>query len=502
VLERVRRRASGISRRLIASYVLVTVAAVVLVEGFVLGFEVPRLVGNAQLQAEVRGTAESYSYQLSQRYPDGVPLGTLLGVQDQRPDVGVARTTSDGTLIVPAIRGTISSHKVVTAVVAIAQGGTIIASSLPSRYPPGQVPGRELPDAALAGIRAGQFKGIGPGTGSTPHGSVCWVLYGRGSTPATSKAGGRAAALLYVEAPPSSGFVNPIQAWDELRQLAGSGVLFLTLLFAIVPIGVLFGVLVSRPLVRRVHRLERATVAATDGDYTTLHLPTSGRDELGRLEANVGVMTRQISSALAAERERATAEARAAERSRIAREIHDAISQHLFGLRMIAAGMRRADPDNEQVRAIERISEEAQRDMQSLLSELRPTGLDDDGLVFTLRRICTSYQDRLGIAVDADLTAVTVSEPVGHALLRVTQEACTNAVRHGHASQLRVSLARQNGDIELAIRDNGTGFDPGVSHAGSGLHHIRDRVTELGGTVKIESTPGSGAVVTVRVPAP
>jgi signal transduction histidine kinase len=116
--------------------------------------------------------------------------------------------------------------------------------------------------------------------------------------------------------------------------------------------------------------------------------------------------------------------------------------------------------------------------------------------------ICTSYQDRLGIAVDADLTAVTVSEPVGHALLRVTQEACTNAVRHGHASQLRVSLARQNGDIELAIRDNGTGFDPGVSHAGSGLHHIRDRVTELGGTVKIESTPGSGAVVTVRVPAP
>ena len=139
----------------------------------------------------------------------------------------------------------------------------------------------------------------------------------------------------------------------------------------IVPIGALFGLLASRRLVRRVRRLERATVAVTDGDYS-FALPTSGRDEVGRLEANFTTMTHQLNSALAAERERASSEARAAERARIAREIHDAISQHLFGLRMLASGMRRADPDNEQIRAIERITEEALRDTQALLLGAAP----------------------------------------------------------------------------------------------------------------------------------
>jgi signal transduction histidine kinase len=498
VLDRVKRRASGISRRLIASYVLVTIAVVLLVEAFALGYEVPRLVSDAQQQAQVRGTAQTYWYQLNQRYPDGVPSGILLGDRGLRP--GTVQTTPDGsTLKVRAISGTISSHEDVTAAMAIARDGTIIASSIPSRYPPGHTATRELPAGAAAAIRAGRLKGTDSGgPGSTPYGNASWTLYGRTTAPDGGPPG--AFTYLYLQAPQTTGFVNPIQAWDEVRQLGGnSGLLFYALLLAIVPLGVLFGVLATRPLVRRVHRLERATIAVTDGEYT-FTLPVSGRDEIGRLEANVTTMSRQISSALAAERERATSEARAAERSRIAREIHDAISQHLFGLRMIASGMRRADPGNEQIRAIERIAEEAERDMRALLSELRPTGLDDEGLAPTLEKICAGYRDRLGLAVDADLSDVTVSESVSHVLLRVTQEACTNAVRHGNARQLAVSLTRQNGHVELAVLDDGSGFDPSTSHAGSGLQHIHERVAELGGTVTVDSTPGVGTALTVRVP--
>ncbi len=150
--------------------------------------------------------------------------------------------------------------------------------------------------------------------------------------------------------------------------------------------GVLFGLLASRRLVRRVRRLERATLAVADGDYSVT-LPTSGGDEVGRLEANFNTMTRQLGSPLAAERERATTDARAGERARIAREIHDAISQHLFGLRMIAAGMHKANPDNEQVQAVERVTEEALREMQVLLLELRPASLDGGGLVPALQEI-------------------------------------------------------------------------------------------------------------------
>ena len=140
--------------------------------------------------------------------------------------------------------------------------------------------------------------------------------------------------------------------------------------------------------------------------------------------------------------------------------------------------------------------------MQALLIELRPAGLDGGGLGPALQEICAAYHDRLGVSVDVSLDDVTVPAPVEHALLRITQEACANAVRHGNASRLAVSMTRQAGHVELAVRDTGTGFDPAAPHAGSGLAHIRDRVAELGGIVDIDSAPGRGAALTVRVPVP
>ena len=506
MLDRVRRRAWGLSGRLVASYILVTIVAVVLVETLVLGFQVPRLVNGARLQAQVDAAAKTYGPQLSQRYRGGVPPGTVLGDPGQPARPGLARPAPDGTLVVPAITGPVHSHQAVTAVVAIAADGTVVASSAPSRYPPGRAAASELP-APAAPANVGFLKrGSVPAAYPTPYGSVLWMVWRAGradiSKPPASAPG--LVAYVYVQAPWSPGFINPIHAWRELGQLSDTGLLLsapYALLIAIVPVGVLFGLLASRRLVRRVRRLERATLAVADGDYTVT-LPVSGRDEVGRLEANFTTMTRQLGSALAAERQRASGDARDAERARIAREVHDAISQHLFGLRMIAAGMRRADPGNQQVRAIERISEEALRDMQALLIELRPASLDGAGLAPALREICAVYRDRLGVAVDASLDDVTVPTPVEHALLRITQEACANAVRHGNARRLTVSMTRQDGHVELAVRDTGTGFDPAAPHAGSGLAHIRDRVAELGGTVHIDSAPGRGAALTVRVPVP
>jgi len=507
VLDRMRGRAWGLSGRLVASYILVTLAVVVLVEALVLGFQVHSLVDPARVQAQVDAAAQSYAQQLSQRYSGGVPAGTVLGDPDQPGQPGQAPTTPDGsTLIVPAITGPIHSGQAVTAVVAIAADGTVVASSAPSRYRPGRAAASELPAPATSAIAAGATHGISKvPPASTPYGSVLWMVWpaghaGAGQPPANAPG---LVAYVYVQAPWSPGFINPIRAWRELRQAGDAGQLYTlsALLFAIVPVGVLFGLLASRRLVRRVRRLERATLAVADGDYTVT-LPASGRDEIGRLEANFTTMTRQLGSALAAERERGAGGARGAERARIAREIHDAISQHLFALRMIAAGMRRADPGNQQARAIERISEEALRDMQALLTELRPASPDGAGLAPALQQICAAYHDRLGLTVDASLDEVTVPAPVEHALLRVTQEACTNAVRHGHARRLAVSLTRQDGHVELAVRDAGAGFDPAAPQAGSGLAHIQDRVAEVGGTVDIDSAPGRGTALTVRVPVP
>jgi signal transduction histidine kinase len=386
--------------------------------------------------------------------------------------------------------------------VAVAADGTVIASSAPSRYPPGRAAASELPAQATGGMTPPYV--IKGGSVATPYGSVIFTVWRASGAGIGKPAGAQGVvAYVYVQAPWSPpGFVNPITAWLQFNRLGRHSAALLgtyALLTAIVPVGVLFGLLASWRLVRRVRRLEQATLAVADGDYAVT-LPVSGRDEVGRLEANFTAMTRQLGSALAAERQRATSDARVAERARIAREVHDAISQHLFGLRMIAAGMRKADPGNQQVRAIERITEEALRDMQALLIELRPASLDGAGLAPALQEICAAYHDRLGVTVDASLDDVTVPAPVEHALLRIAQEACGNAVRHGNARRLTVSMTRQDGHVELAVRDTGTGFDPAAQHVGSGLAHIRDRVAELGGTVDIDSAPGRGAALTVRVP--
>ena len=427
-------------------------------------------------------TASSYAQRLAQDYPRGVPVGTVLA----------------------------APGRAITAVVAVGADGTVIASSAPARYPPGRpVTFDEVASPALPG-NVDHIKGNGAfAPYGMPYGDVLFDVArppGRPATGRTSAGGPGQVAYVYVQAPWSAGFINPVSGWREQAQLGPAGqqllvVTPLALLAAIVPVGVLFGLAASWRLIRRVRRLERAALAVADGDYTVA-LPASGGDEVGRLEANFTTMTRQLGSAMTAQRQRAADDARAAERARIAREMHDAISQHLFALRMIAAGMRRADPGNEQARVIERVSEEALRGMRTLLVELRPACLDGAGLTGALQELCANYHDRLGVVVDASLDDVTVPAPVGHALLRITQEACANAVRHGEVRKLAVSLTRQHGHAELVVRDEGTGFDPAAGHAGSGLAHIRARVAELGGTAAIDSAPGCGTSVTVRVPVP
>src|SRR6516165_2229033 len=223
-----RRWAWGLSGRLIASYILVTLVAVVLVEALVLGFQVPSLVNGAQLQAQVDAAARSYGQQFAQRYRGGVPAGTVLGEPGQPTQPGLARTAPDGTLAVPALTGPIHSHQAVTAVVAIAADGTVVASSAPSRYPPGRAAASELPAPATSAIAAGPTHIIiKVPPAPTPYGSVLWAVQpagraGAGQPPASAP--GRV-AYVYVQAPLSSlpGFVNPIRAWSELGQLGDAG---------------------------------------------------------------------------------------------------------------------------------------------------------------------------------------------------------------------------------------------------------------------------------------
>jgi signal transduction histidine kinase len=216
----------------------------------------------------------------------------------------------------------------------------------------------------------------------------------------------------------------------------------LVLLVAL-PVGVVFGLLSTRSLIGRL-RLAASTVALADGKLEQ-RVPVSGADEVAQLETNFNRMAERLTDAMAAERQLAGA----SERARIARELHDSISQDLFSLRLLAGGLRRALPADSrlyrQVEAMETTASGTMHEMQALLLELRPIALNDAGLIPALEELCRAYRDRLGVAVDAELEPVEVAPPVEHAALRIVQEALTNAMKHARPRRLVLRVRAEGG---------------------------------------------------------
>ncbi|GGS77727.1 MULTISPECIES: GAF domain-containing sensor histidine kinase [Streptomyces] len=199
----------------------------------------------------------------------------------------------------------------------------------------------------------------------------------------------------------------------------------------------------------------------------------------------------------------------AEERSRLAHELHDAVSQKLFSLRLTAQAAA-ALVDRDPVRAkgelqqVAVLAAEAVDELRAAVVELRPAALDEDGLIATLR---TQIQ-----VLDRAHTAEVVFESCGvralpaaqeEALLRVAQEALHNALRHSGAERVSVTLARRGPATVLRVTDDGDGFDPtAVRRAGRhlGLVSMRHRANSVGGRLTVASEPGKGATIEMEVP--
>ncbi|MBO8188400.1 GAF domain-containing sensor histidine kinase [Streptomyces spirodelae] len=199
----------------------------------------------------------------------------------------------------------------------------------------------------------------------------------------------------------------------------------------------------------------------------------------------------------------------AEERTRIAHELHDAVAQKLFSLRLTAqAATALVDRDPERAKAelheVAKLSGEAADELRAAVIEMRPAALDEDGLVATLRAqahvLDRAHSAQVEFACEGVRALPSAQE---EALLRVAQEALHNALRHADASHVRVSLSRRGPCVALVITDDGRGFDPGaVRSAGRhlGLVSMRDRASGVGGTLTVQSEPGKGTVVEVEVP--
>ncbi|MFI7012416.1 GAF domain-containing sensor histidine kinase [Streptomyces sp. NPDC050145] len=199
----------------------------------------------------------------------------------------------------------------------------------------------------------------------------------------------------------------------------------------------------------------------------------------------------------------------AEERSRLAHELHDAVSQKLFSLRLTAqAAATLVDRDPARAKGelqhVVALAAEAADELRAAVVELRPAALDEDGLVATLRTHVQVLDRAHGAHVTFDTRGVrALPAAQEEALLRVAQEALHNALRHSGAEEVGVTLDRHGTGAVLRVTDDGTGFEPHATRRAGrhlGLVSMRDRASGVGGRLTVESAPGKGTTIEMEVP--
>jgi signal transduction histidine kinase len=196
------------------------------------------------------------------------------------------------------------------------------------------------------------------------------------------------------------------------------------------------------------------------------------------------------------------------ERTRLARELHDSVTQSLFSASMLAQAAQslwQREPE----RAKERLDRAAElcggalAEMRALIFELRPDALAEEGLVSALSKHAAAREARDGVAVKIRTHAERrLPARFEEAAYRIVREALHNVMKHARASNVTVDVNFEPGQLRLDVRDDGRGFEPSQRSTGLGLTSMRERAEQLGGTLTVVSSSGSGTRVHAEIPLP
>ncbi|HEX8997271.1 MAG TPA: ATP-binding protein [Ktedonobacterales bacterium] len=285
-------------------------------------------------------------------------------------------------------------------------------------------------------------------------------------------------------------------------------------LIAFIASGLLISVVINFALLKLaltpITRLRETMQQAQAGDLT-LKAPVTGHDpDVDQLAATFNNMLQAIDD-LSKSRARHILHAQEEERKRIARELHDETSQALTSLLISLALLEESVTDptgRERIRETRTLAHETLRAVRNMSLDLRPSALDDLGLLPALRGYVKDYQQKCGI--EAELVASGLKErlppEVETALYRMIQESLTNTAKHARARHVWVTLTEDGMLLRATIRDDGRGFDATSvlrtrwQDRGLGLAGIQERAALLDGSVEIESEPGAGSLITVTIP--
>jgi signal transduction histidine kinase len=200
-----------------------------------------------------------------------------------------------------------------------------------------------------------------------------------------------------------------------------------------------------------------------------------------------------------------------AERSRLARDLHDSVTQSLYSLTLFSEAARQLVDEAEddalahQLQRIGEIGQQSLKEMRLLIYELRPPVLAEQGLIPALRQRLEAVEGRAGVEARLVVDELRpLPSETEEALYRITQEALNNILKHAQAATVTVRLHLEENHFLLDIEDDGIGFEPAqtTTEAGQGLRNIRERAAALGAAVTISSQPGTGTRLVIRGPLP
>jgi NarL family two-component system sensor histidine kinase LiaS len=303
----------------------------------------------------------------------------------------------------------------------------------------------------------------------------------------------------------------------QLQQAARS-VLLVSLALGLIALLVsgLMGGWLGRFFGRKLDDLGTTSAAFAAGDLTR-RVHVTGDDEIAQLGHQFNQMAdtiaRQIgelhdlAEANAQLAEEAEGLARLEERNRLARDLHDAVKQQLFGLNLTLASIpplldSKPEIARQRIAQIGVLSQAIQVELDQIIKQLRPVSLQDQGLASALRQLVTQWSNQTGVSAEIDVQqARSLPLTIEQAAFRITQEAVQNIGRHANATHVTVTLIYAIGELQLSVSDNGTGFDvTQVDDTHSfGLANMRQRAETVGGSFAIDSD-NDGTRIDVRLP--
>lgn len=296
----------------------------------------------------------------------------------------------------------------------------------------------------------------------------------------------------------SVGFATP----SNLHLYQTFFLIMMFIMFAVaLPVGAVFGWLASRGVHKRLTNLSLVAKAWSKGDFSFAPHDNSA-DEIGELTRNLNGMAEQLQTLIHTSDELARLE----ERNRLARDLHDTVKQQTYAARMQLSAAKNLLGSDLTVAAghIEtalQLNRETQQELKLIIDELRPAALQGKGLAQALKEYADRWQEHTGIKVETVVIGErSLQLDVEQALYRVLQEALSNIARHAEADAVGLSLSMSPEQVTLIVADNGRGFAmDAVSSNSYGLTGMQGRLSEVGGTLKVDSTLFTGTTITAEV---